>query len=100
MNTYTAGSHVTVSAAFADRTGAAADPTTITLEYRPGLGAALTTVTYPAAPIIRDSAGAYHADLDTTSSSPGVTVWDYGWFGTGTVQAVATGSFTTTQPII
>jgi hypothetical protein len=99
-NTYLAGNLVRVTAAFANAAGAAADPTTVTLEYRPGLGAALTTVVYPTAPIIKDSVGNYHADLDTTGSNPGVTVWDYGWFGTGTVQAVSTGAFTTTQPII
>jgi hypothetical protein len=99
-NTYLAGNLIRVTAAFANAAGAATDPSTITLEYRPGLGAALTTVVYPSAPIIKDSAGNYHADLDTTGSTPGVTTWDYGWFGTGTVQAVATGSFIVEQPVI
>jgi hypothetical protein len=99
-NTYLAGNLIRVTCAFANAAGAAADPTTITLKYRPGSGAAVTTVVYPSAPIVRDSTGNYHADLDTTSSAPGISPWSYEWAGTGAVQALNTSVFNVQEPIV
>jgi hypothetical protein len=100
-NTYLAGSLVRVATyagdiispvgGFRDDTGTLADPTTITLKYRPGTEASIVTVTYPAAPVVRDAAGLYHADLDTTGFS--TDTWTYEWIGTGDVQAIADNAF-------
>jgi hypothetical protein len=100
-NTYLAGSLVRVATyagplpdpagGFRDDTGTLADPTSITLKYRPGVVASVVTVIYPAVPIVRDAAGLYHADLDTTGAD--TDTWTYEWIGTGNVQAIADNSF-------
>ena len=83
------GTLVRSSAAFADITGAAADPGTITFKYKSGAGST-TTVTYPSSPIVKDSTGHYHADLDTTGwAGPDDLLYATEWTGTGTVQAIA-----------
>lgn len=100
-NTYLAGSLVRVATysgsvsspagGFRDSSGALVDPQTVTLKYRPGVNAGVVTAVYPAAPIIRDAAGLYRADLDTTG---GLTdTWTYLWVGTLTDQAIAKGTF-------
>ena len=100
-NTYLAGSLVRVATyagdiispagGFRDANGNLADPTTVMLKYRPGVSASVVTVTYPAAPVIRDGQGLYHADLDTTGAQ--TDTWTYEWIGTGAVQAIADGTF-------
>lgn len=100
-NTYLAGSLVRVATyvgdiaspvgGFRDDTGTLADPTTVTLKYRPGVSAMVVTVIYPAEPIVRDEAGLYHADLDTTGEP--TDTWTYEWIGTGAVQAIADNTF-------
>lgn len=100
-NTYLAGTLVRVATyagdiispvgGFRDDTGTLADPTTITLKYRPGVSASVVTVIYPAAQIVRDDAGLYHADLDTTGAQS--DTWTYEWIGTGNVQAIADNTF-------
>ena len=109
MNTYLAGNIVRVATysgttsapvgGFQDQNGVPADPTTITLSYRPGPGASLVVVVYPALPIIRDGAGLYHADLDTTGTSPSAT-WTYEWAGTGAIIAAADNAFIATAPFL
>jgi hypothetical protein len=109
VNTYLAGNIVrvatysgTISApagGFQDQNGVPADPTVITLSYRPGPGAAEVTIIYPDARIVRDGAGLYHADLDTTGTSPSAT-WTYLWDGTGAIQAAAANAFIVTAPFI
>jgi hypothetical protein len=109
VNTYLAGNIVRVATysgtiaapvgGFRDQNGTLADPTTITLSYRKGPAAAIVTVTYPAAPIVRDGAGLYHADLDTTGQSPSAT-WPYEWTGTGTIQAAAGNAFIVDAPFL
>ena len=85
---YMSGSLVDTIAAFVNEAGAAADPTTITLKYRKAAGST-TTVTYPSAPIVRDSQGGYHAALDTTGwAGPGLQRWTIQWQGTGAVIAI------------
>lgn len=100
-NTYLAGSLVRVATyagglpepagGFRDANGVLADPTTVTLKYRPGMSASVVTVIYPANPVVRDAAGLYHADLDTTGFS--TDTWTYEWIGTGDVQAIADNTF-------
>lgn len=100
VNTYMSGSLVRTTAAFTNAAGQAADPTTITLKYRSGAGST-TTVTYPTAPIIKDSTGNYHADLDTTGwAGPDPLLWLTEWIGTGTVQAIASGAWLVTPPVL
>ena len=90
------GSLVRTSAAFADITGTAADPSTVTLKYKTGAGS-ITTVTYPSPPIVRDSTGAYHADLDTTGwTGPDDLLYATEWAGTGAVQAIGSDYFQVT----
>lgn len=109
MNTYLRGSLVRVATytgpvgnptgGFLDENGELADPTVVTLTYRPGTGQDLVTVTYPSAPVERDATGLYHADLDTTpatASSP----WTYEWDGTGAVQAPAANAFIVDVPYL
>jgi hypothetical protein len=109
VNTYLAGNLIRVASysglvtsptgGFRDATGTLADPSVVTLKYRPGPGAALVTVTYPASPIVRDGAGLYHADLDTSAAIVTAT-WTYEWSGTGTVQALAASAFGVTIPYL
>lgn len=109
MNTYLAGNIVRVATysgttaspvgGFLDQNGVPGDPTVITLSYRPGPGAAVVTAIYPAAPIVRDGTGLYHADLDTTGTSPSAE-WTYVWDGTGAIQAAAANAFIATAPFL
>lgn len=98
MNTYISGSLVRSSAAFLDASGAATDPTAIVMKWRTGAGST-TTVTYPTAPIIKDSAGNYHADFDTTGwTGPNPLEYFVQWTGTGTVQAIDADVWEVTPP--
>jgi hypothetical protein len=108
-STYTAGNLIRVatytgtvsspSGGFVNEAGDLADPTAITLSYRPGTGQAVITVTYPSSPIVRDAAGLYHADLDTTGAVISST-WTYEWAGTGAVQACAANAFIVDVPFL
>lgn len=111
MNSYLAGSLVQVATysgsvsspvgGFRDASGNLADPTTVTLKYRAGPAAAETTAVYPAAPIVKDGVGLYHAALDTTGSATATTgpvIWPYEWIGTGAVQAPAQNQFEVYPP--
>jgi hypothetical protein len=94
------GSLVRTSAAFADINGNPADPTTVTLKYKPGAGST-TTVTYPSSPVVKDSTGAYHADLDTTGwTGPDDLLYATEWTGTGNVQAIAADYWQVTPPAL
>jgi hypothetical protein len=85
---------------FTSLDGGVADPTTVVLKYRRGSGST-TTVTYPSAPIVKDSAGNYHADLDTTGfSGPGRELWEVQWTGTGTVAVIGSDSWMVEAPIL
>jgi hypothetical protein len=110
VNSYVAGSLVRVATytglitnpvfGFRDASGNLADPTVVTLKYRPA-GGAVTTAVYPAAPIVKDAVGLYHADVDTTGSAPTAPViWSYSWTGTGAVQGIAQNQFEATPPLI
>ena len=101
MNTYPSGTLVRTSAInWTQLGGGIADPTTITLKYRAG-GGSITTVTYPNSPIVRDSQGNYHADLDTTGfAGPGLQLWEVEWIGTGTVQVIGNDSWQVSAPTL
>lgn len=89
MNVYTSGALVRVKAAFTDATGAAADPTTVTLKYRKGASGSTQTATP-----VHDSTGAFHFDLDTTGwTGDEMQVWTYQYVGTGLVQALGAKDF-------
>ena len=100
MNSYMSGALVRSSAAFADASGAAADPSGVVLRYRKGAGS-ITTVTYPSSPVIKDSTGGYHADFNTTGwAGPDSLRYVAQWQGTGTVQAIASDEWDVTPPAL
>ena len=109
LNTYLAANIIRVATysgtialpvgGFRDQFGTLANPTVVTLSYRQGPGAPIVTVVYPAAPIINDGPGLYHADLDTTGTSPSAT-WTYEWLGTGAIQAAAANAFIVDAPFL
>jgi len=67
---------------FKNAAGALTDPTTVTLEVKKPNGT-VTTYTYAAAQIIKDSVGRYSYQLTVDAAG----VWSYRWIGTGTVVA-------------
>lgn len=85
------GTRVRVSVVFTDVNGASVDPTTVRVKWRAPGGAATTWTYGTDAEVVRDSAGNYHADLDT-STAPGI--WRYRWESTGAGQAAAESQFT------
>lgn len=89
-NTYDIGDQARMSAAFTNvSTGAAADPTAVTLEYRKPDGA-ITTLVYGAdAALVKDSTGNYHADVTVDQWGR----WDYRFAGTGAVIAAGDSFF-------
>lgn len=95
LNRYARGALVRVSGSFVDSAGAAVDPTVVRVKYRaPGQTAATqTTLTYLTdAALVRDSAGHYHADVDTTGA---YGQWRYRWESTGAGQAAGEWQFWT-----
>jgi hypothetical protein len=94
MNVYPSGTVVRTQAQnFRGLDGVVADPTTVTLKYRRGSGTT-TTVTYPAAPIVKDSIGNYHADLDSSGfTGPDQELWLAQWTGTGQVAVIGNDSW-------
>lgn len=83
-NTYLAGSKVRLSVAFTDSNAAAIDPTAVSLEYALPGAANPTVQAYNPGNIVRDSAGNYHYDVDTTGMGGYLT---YEWISTGVGQA-------------
>lgn len=83
---YPIGATAVLTGTFRDDAGAAADPTTITLEVTNPTGT-VTTLTYAGGDLTRTDTGIYthRLDLDT----PGT--WHYRWEGTGAVTAVFAG---------
>lgn len=100
MVIYQSGALVTTSAVFTDKTGAAADPTTVTLKYKKD-AAATTTVVHPAGPVVKDSTGHYHADLDTSGwTGPGLQQWFIEWVGTGAVTGLQFDAWKVEPPLL
>ncbi len=93
FTTYMSGSLVRVSAVFTDIMGVAKDPTTVTLKWQKG-GSAPTSYVYPSAPVIRDGAGLYHGDLDTSNwTGPNPQKNFIEWVAAGTVQSISVDYF-------
>ena len=84
---YPLGTVVTVHGEW-DVAGQPEDPTTVTLVVQDPLGIETSTV-YPAAPIIKDSTGRYHADLVPDDGG----LWHYRWEGSGLASGAQDGQF-------
>lgn len=89
------GQAVRLTGAFLNASGAAANPTTVTVRFGVAIVApppdptATSLVFGVDAAVIQDSTGNYHADV--VLAVPGVYVFQ--WIGTGTVAAVSRGQF-------
>lgn len=81
MNAYPVQSIAHLTVMFASSTGAAADPTTVTLTVTQPDGA----VQIHAADVVRDGVGAYHFDLAVTEAGE----WRYRWQGAGALVAAS-----------
>lgn len=98
--TYISGSLVRETGNFFNIAGAAADPTAISLKYAIN-GGSVTTLTFAASQLVKDSTGVYHNDFDTTGwTGPGNAVYVLEWIGTGAVQAITNDTFTVTVPAL
>jgi hypothetical protein len=90
--TYHVSDTIRLSCAFTDAGGAAADPTTVTLEVKDPSGN-VTTLTVAAGQIIKASTGNYYYDLAADEAG----VWEYRWVGTGNVSQADQGAFNVLQ---
>lgn len=79
MNHYDLGDVVELEATFTDDDGELADPTTITLKIKDP-SANVTTLTYAAAELTRESMGVYYYNLTIDEAG----MWYYRWISTGT----------------
>jgi hypothetical protein len=87
MIVYDIGDAVRVSGAFADASGVATDPTTLTLIVLEPSATETPYVYGEDAEVVRDSAGAFHFDLTLTAAG----TWLYRWVATGAVTAAVEG---------
>lgn len=69
------GEVVRLSVKATDLAGQAADPGSITLKVKPGIGAVVSYAYGQAVEVVRDGAGQYHADIALTSAGQ----WAYRW---------------------
>ena len=87
---YDIGDLARITAAFTDGTsGAAIDPTAVSLTYKDPAGTLKTLVYGTDNALVKDSTGNYHADINVTLNG----TWTYRWFSTGTGQAASEGTF-------
>lgn len=91
-NTYQIGTGVRLSVLFQTLAYTPTDPTTIQLRTQKPSGAITVLVYGTDAAVIRDSAGAYHADVIPASNAEAGD-WYYRWEGTGALQAAEQGTF-------
>lgn len=84
------GDTVRLTAAFNNAAGAPADPTTITLTL--SVNGAVSTLTYGASAIVKDSTGVYHYDYLVPTALNMYEIL-YRWAGTGAVTAAQEGMF-------
>ena len=87
MNTYDIGDQVRITGTFTNVSGAAADPTGVTIYVRRRNGP-VTTYIYPAT-ITKSSTGVFYADYTITDEG----VYDYRIVGTGAVVTASEGTF-------
>jgi hypothetical protein len=78
-----------VSGSFTNPAGVATDPTTITVRWRHHRGTETAWVYGTDTQVVKDSVGAYHADIPITVSG----LYYYKFEGTGAVQAAEEGTF-------
>lgn len=88
ISVYDKGDVARVSGAFAV-SGAATDPTAVSLKFTKPSGDQTTYVYGTDAQLLKDSTGNYHADLTLDE----VGDWHYQWVGTGAVATVERGQF-------
>src|SRR4030095_7520864 len=85
------GTLVRIPFVFLDSSGSVVDPSVVKFEYHAKAVGLTTTLTYGTdATLFKDSAGRYHADIDTNQSSG---VYFYRPFATGTGQAARAAKF-------
>jgi hypothetical protein len=82
-NTYDVVDLVRASATFADADGNAIDPGTVTLKVKAPAGTVTTLVYVTDVALVRDSQGAYHADINVTAAGS----WWFRWEASGTGQS-------------
>jgi hypothetical protein len=87
IDQYALGTIVTVYGDF-DVASVPTDPGSTTLTVQDPAGGE-TTYTYPASPIVRDSAGRFHADLVPDAAG----IWKYRWAGVGLADGASEGQF-------
>lgn len=80
---------VSTNPPFSNAAGAPTDPTTVRLLWRVAGGPTTTWVYGTDAQVVRDSAGAFHADILATIEG----LHYYRWEGTGAVTAAEEGTF-------
>lgn len=83
------GTTVRLNVAFTNISGAATDPTTVSLKVK-APGTALATYTYAGGTLTRSSTGVYYKDISTTTTGG---LYRYYWTGTGTAAAAGYGEF-------
>ncbi len=78
-----------------------ADPTTVQVRYRLSPSGSVVTKTYPADPIVKETTGIYHYDIDTTGSvAVGRVQQTAEWNGSGNVQAIGDDSWYCNAPAV
>ena len=89
MAEYDLGDLIQVQATFTTAgSGLAIDPATVKVTWRDPNGES-TTYTYPAAEIIKDAIGVYHANISALVSG----TWHYAWDAYGTGQSAGEQEF-------
>lgn len=94
MNEYDIGDRPRIYCSTKDAGNVPTDPSTLTLKYKVGAGAAVTKV-YPT-DVVKDQTGEFYFDLDLTSDMNGALI-QYRWIATGAVIGGAEGSFKVRQ---
>ena len=88
MNSYVVSNPVHCTVLFANASGTATDPTTITAKIRTPAGI-ITTQTYGDGVLLRSATGAYYVDVTPTTSG----TWSYRFIGAGALAAANEAEF-------
>jgi hypothetical protein len=86
--TYNQGQRVRLTAHFTNDEGADADPNVIRLKVKDPTGT-VTEYVYPAAPVVKDDTGNYHADIVPNLAGD----WYYRWESEGVPQVAEDSQF-------
>ncbi len=84
--TYYVGDKPRLSGPFDDINDVDADPTAVSLDVMNPAGT-ITTYTFAASQVVKDSTGNYHYDLSLTAEG----MWTYRWRGEGALNAAKKG---------